>query len=103
MSSSPEPADEVPSFLVERFDEHSSAELQTIASYVETREPSLEVPEYVVQAIALQDDTARTAIAEYADRLATHLETREATDEPADSDRDTSGGHDGPRIGRWTR
>lgn len=101
MSSSPEPADEVPSFLVERFAEHSPAELQTIASYVETREPSLEVPDYVVQAVALQDDSARAAIAEYANRLATYLETREERDDPDDRERDASGGHGGPRIGRW--
>lgn len=101
MSSSPEPADEVPSFLVERFAEHSPAELQTIASYAETREPALEVPDYVVQAVALQDDAARTAIAEYADQFATYLETREETDEPDDDEKDVSGGHGGPRIGRW--
>ncbi|RQG98768.1 hypothetical protein [Natrarchaeobius oligotrophus] len=84
MSSRPTPHDSVPEFIVDRFEDHSPAELRTIVEYAESLDPSLDVPEYVVQAFAIQNEETRTVVAVYAAELATHLEEREERDDEDD-------------------
>lgn len=86
MTSPPTPDERVPSFLVERFQEHSAEELREIASYAESMMGSDRVPSYVVQAFAMQDEETRLATAVYAVEFAEHLEEREALEDEADDD-----------------
>ncbi|RQG91120.1 hypothetical protein EA462_03750 [Natrarchaeobius halalkaliphilus] len=88
MSQKPTPHDDVPAFIVERFADHSAAELRNIATYAESLETSIDVPQYVVQAFAIQDDETRTVVAIYAAELAAFLEEqaqRKSEDEEDDS------------------
>ncbi|WP_121741996.1 hypothetical protein [Natronorubrum halophilum] len=98
MPTPPTPHDTVPDFIIERFDDHSAAELRAIASYAGTLESSSDVPNYIVQAFAIQDDETRTVVAIYADELADYLEANEAADDearPDDGDDDTGPGRMG--------
>lgn len=106
MTRKPTPHDDVPDFIVERFEDHSSEELRDITSYAERNVGSEDVPDYVVHAFAMQDDETKTVIAIYASELATYLEETTETDgeddgddpsdDPAGEDRDEDDRPPGP-------
>ncbi|TYT62026.1 hypothetical protein [Natrialba swarupiae] len=95
MPTPPTPYDDVPNFIVDRFDDHSKDELRAIATYAETLDGSLDVPDYIVQAFAIQDEETRTVVAIYANELATYLEELEDQADDDDEDEDFSPGRMG--------
>ena len=74
MVSRPEPGDDVPDFLVEKFETEPAMKLSAISVFAEEEQRRSAVPQYVRNAFAVQDDTVRRAVGEYAGDLAEFLE-----------------------------
>jgi hypothetical protein len=74
MASRPEPGDDVPDFLVENFETEPVTKLRAISVFAETEDRRSAVPQYVRNAFAVQDDTVKQAVGEYAGDLAEFLE-----------------------------
>ncbi|MFC6719538.1 hypothetical protein ACFQGT_13880 [Natrialbaceae archaeon GCM10025810] len=76
----PSRPDEIPDFLLERFDEYDPRTLRAIGTYAQKQAYTApeEVPSSTVQSLALQDDATLAAIGEYVEAVADFLEERDA-------------------------
>lgn len=92
MASPPTPADDVPDFVVERFEEHDPETLLDIVAYEADRARSTAVPKYVTEVFVMQDDETKRAIAAYARDLAAHKEQVEAQPTAGESETAADGG-----------
>lgn len=97
MTDPPEPDDDIPDFLVERFETEPPMQLRAIAAYQSSRGQASGIPQDLRNAFAVQDDTVISATTEYATDLADFLEsegyeTLEEVPDPAEESPDTTMG-----------
>jgi hypothetical protein len=74
MGSQPEPSEDIPETLVEEFETESAMRLRAISVFASEGERQSDVPQYVRHEFAVQNETVKEAIGEYAGELAEYLE-----------------------------
>lgn len=74
MTDLPEPDDEVPEFIIERFETEPPRTLKAISECALDPTQRQGVPEYARDAFAIQDENTRKLVSEYAQELAYFLE-----------------------------
>jgi len=109
MGEVPEPADEIPGFVVELLDEQSPETLDATVEYLDGNGGIEPVPSAMVEAASMQDEATVEAIAEFSDELATFYRSTEhdsvlaaaeaAESEPPDDEEGGDGGTSALRHG----